>query len=118
MDSLGFLPSQRIIFCRGLDIRVAEIMEADVFRADGFQDLVVRMPEGIRVIHGAGFGRGEQIGTVRMLFVLLDQKVHSLLRDRQCPYCVLRLGTAYHKLPVDAVHLLCDGDGLVFNIQI
>ena len=24
MDSLGFLPSQRIIFCRGLDIRVAE----------------------------------------------------------------------------------------------
>ena len=85
MDSLGFLPSQRIIFCRGLDIRVAEIMEADVFRADGFQDLVVGVPEGIWVIHGAGLGRGEQIGTAWMLFVLLDQKIYCLLRDCRCP---------------------------------
>lgn len=69
-------------------------MEADVFRADGFQDLVVRVPEGIRVIHGAGLRRGEQIGAAWMLFVLLDQKIYCLLRDRQCPYCVLRLGTA------------------------
>ena len=44
------------IFCRELDIRVSEVMEADVFGSDGFQDFVVGVAKGIRVEHGARFG--------------------------------------------------------------
>ena len=31
---------------------VAQVMEPDVLRADGFQNFVMGSPEGIRVIHG------------------------------------------------------------------
>ena len=31
---------------------VAQVMESDVLRADGFQNFVMGSPEGIRVIHG------------------------------------------------------------------
>ena len=40
---------------------VAQVMEPDVFRADGFQNFVMGSPEGIRVIHGSGLGRWEHI---------------------------------------------------------
>lgn len=43
-------------FCRELDIRVSEIMEAYVFCADGLQNLLMGVPEGVRVEHGAGLG--------------------------------------------------------------
>ena len=43
-------------FCRVLDIRVSEVVKSDVLRADGLQDLLVGVPEGIRVKHCAGLG--------------------------------------------------------------
>ena len=43
-------------FCRELDIRVSEIMEPNVLRTDGFQNFVMGSPEGVRVIHGSGYG--------------------------------------------------------------
>ena len=43
-------------FCRGLDIRVAQVMESNVFRADGFQNFIMRPPESVRVIHDSGLG--------------------------------------------------------------
>lgn len=51
-------------FCRGLDIRVSEVVKPDVLRADGLQDLLMGVAEGVRVEHGAGLGRHEQVGTV------------------------------------------------------
>ena len=45
-------------------------MEPDMLRADGFQNFVMGSPEGVRVIHGSGFGRWEQIRIARVLFVL------------------------------------------------
>ena len=50
---------------------VSEIMEADVLRTNGFQYLVVGMAKRVRVEHGAGLGRHEQVGTVWVLCVLL-----------------------------------------------
>ena len=49
-DGLGFLLLQEIFFCRVLDIRVAQIVEADTLGTDSFQYLVMGMPEGIRMI--------------------------------------------------------------------
>ena len=46
-------------FCRGLDIRVSEVVKPDVLRADGLQDLLMGVPEGVRIEHGAGLGRHE-----------------------------------------------------------
>ena len=49
---------------------VAQVMESDVLCADGLQNFIVGSPEGVRVIHGSGFGRREQIWVARVLFVL------------------------------------------------
>ena len=38
---------------------VSEVVEAYVLRADGLQDLLMGVPEGVRVEHGAGLGRHE-----------------------------------------------------------
>lgn len=35
---------------------VSEVVKPDVFRADGLQDLLMGVPEGVRVEHGAGLG--------------------------------------------------------------
>lgn len=40
-------------------VGVAQIVEADMLGTDGFQYLVMGMPEGIRIEHGAGLGRWE-----------------------------------------------------------
>ena len=48
---------------------VAQVMEPDVFRADGFQNFVMRSPESVRVIHSPGLGRWKQIRIARVLFV-------------------------------------------------
>lgn len=53
---------------------VSEVVKPDVFRADGLQDLLMGVPEGIRVEHGAGLGRHEQVGTVWVLCVLLHRQ--------------------------------------------
>ena len=41
--------------CEGM----SEVVKPDVFRADGLQNFIVGSPEGVRVIHGSGFGRWE-----------------------------------------------------------
>ena len=50
---------------------VSEVMKAYVLRADGLQDLLMGVPEGVRVKHCAGLGRYEQVGTVWVLCVFL-----------------------------------------------
>ena len=76
------------------------------------------MPEGVRVVHGAGLGGREQVGAVRMFFVLQYQQVHCLLRDGDGADGVGGLGLAHLQLAVDPVHLLGHRDGLVFNVQV
>ena len=49
---------------------VAQVMESNVFRADGFQNFVMGSPEGVRVIHGSGLGGRKQIRVCWVLFVL------------------------------------------------
>ena len=49
---------------------VSEIVKPDMLRADGLQNFIVGSPEGVRVIHGSGLGRWEQIRIARVLFVL------------------------------------------------
>ena len=41
---------------------VSEVVKPDVLRADGLQDLLMGVAEGVRVEHGAGLGRHEQVG--------------------------------------------------------
>ena len=83
-------------------------MEAYVLRADGLQDLLMGVTEGIRVKHGVGLGRYEQVRTVGVLCVLLHQQLHRPLRDSQLTDGVGGLGLADHQLAVDAVHLLAE----------
>ena len=56
-----------------------EIVEPDVLRADGFQDLLVGVPEGIWIEHPTRLGRREHIGISRVLLVLFHQQLHRLL---------------------------------------
>ena len=105
-------------FCRVLDIRVSEVVKPDVLRADGLQDLLMGVPEGIRVEHGAGLGRHKQVRTAWVLCVLLYQQLHRPLRDGQLADGVGRLGLADHQLTVDTVYLLADGDGHVLRVQV
>ena len=85
---------------------VSEVVEAYVFRADGLQDLLMGVPEGVRVEHGAGLGRYEQVGAVGVLCVLLYQQLHRPLRDGQFADGVGRLGLADHQFTVETVVLL------------
>jgi len=45
-----------------------------MFRADGLQDLLMGVPEGIRVEHGAGLRRYEQVRAVGMLAMFLHRQ--------------------------------------------
>ena len=97
---------------------MSEVVKPDVLRADGLQDLLMGVAEGVRVEHGAGLGRHKQVGTVGVLAVLLHQQLHRPLRDGQLTDGVWRLGLADHQFTVDAVYLLADGDGHVLHIQV
>ena len=48
-------------------------MESDMLGAEGAQEFVMGVAEGIRVEHGARVGRGEHIGIARMFLVFLHQ---------------------------------------------
>ena len=45
-------------------------MEPDMLRTNSFQNFVMGSAESVRVIHGSGLGRWEQIWVARVLFVL------------------------------------------------
>ena len=75
---------------------VSEVVKPDVFRADGLQDLLMGVAEGVRVEHGAGLGRHEQVWAVGMLAVFLHQQLHRPLRDGQFADGVGRFGLADH----------------------
>ena len=55
---------------------VSEVVEAYVLRADSLQYLFVGVTEGVRVKHGAGFRRYEQVRAVGMLAVFLHWCCH------------------------------------------
>ena len=93
-------------------------MKAYVLRADGLQDLLMGVAEGVRVEHGASLGRYEQVRTVWVLCVLLYQQLHRPLRDGQLADGVGRLGLADHQFTVETVHLLADRDGHILHIQV
>ena len=90
-SSASFSPSIRISlrlkihqaqaknFCRVLDIRVPEIMEPDMLGTDRLEDLLVCVPEGVRIEHSSRLGRREHVGISRVLLVLLHQQLHCLL---------------------------------------
>ncbi len=95
---------------------MSEVVEPDVLRADGLQNFIVGSPEGVRVIHGSGFGRREQIRVARMFLVLGNQQVNCLLRKGQRPHGVSRFRRAYNQFAVDAVYLFRDGECPVFDV--
>ena len=66
--------------------------------------------EGVRVEHGAGLGRYEQVGAVWVLCVFLHQQLHRPLRDGQLADGVGRLGLADHQFTVETVVLLSKGE--------
>ena len=95
-----------------------EVVEPDVSDSGGIQNFLMDMPEGVRVVHGAGLGGGEQVWAVRMLFVLQHQQVHCLLWDGDGADGVRGLGLAHLQLAIDPVYLLGYGDGLIFDVQV
>ena len=93
-------------------------MESNVFRADGFQNFIMGSPEGVRVIHGSGFGRWEQIRITRVLFVLGNQQVNCLLRESQRPHGVACFRRTYNQFPTDSIYLFRDGKRFTLPIQV
>ena len=85
---------------------VSEVVEAYVLRADSLQYLFVGVTEGVRVKHGAGFRRYEQVRAVGMLAMFLHQQLHRPLRDGQFADGVGRFGLADHQFTVETVVLL------------
>ena len=51
--------------------KVPHVVESNVLRANDFQYFVVDAAESVRVIHGAGFGRGEHVLVSGVLLVFL-----------------------------------------------
>ena len=71
-DGFNVHPILQCQRCEG----VSEVVKSDVLSADGLQDLLMGVAEGVRVEHGAGLGRHEQVGTVWVLCVLLHWCCH------------------------------------------
>ena len=97
---------------------VAQVMEPDVFRADGFQNFVMRSAESVRVIHSPGLGRWKQIRIARVLFVFGNQQIDRLLWEGQRPHGVACFRWTDHQFPVDAVHLFRDGQRFALYVQV
>ena len=95
---------------------VAQVMEPDVFRTDSFQNFIMGSAKSVRVIHGSGFGRWEQIRITRVLFVFGNQQVDCLLRESQRSHGVASFRRTDHQFPVDSIYLL--GDGKRFALYI
>lgn len=93
-------------------------MEADVLDPCRRKNLLVSVPEGVRVVHCPRLGRGEHIRVVRVFLVFQDKQIHRLLRDGDGADGVAGLGLAHLQLAVDAVHLLGHGDGHVLHVQV
>ena len=73
----------------------------------------------VRVVHLSGEGRGEHVGTVRVLGVLLDQQVYRRLRDGHQPHRVLCLGPGQLQGAVWVADVLfADRDGSVLDVHI
>ena len=100
--------------CEGMP----EIVEPNMFRTNGFQDLLMGVPEGIRIEHSSRLGRREHVGISQVLLVLLHQQLHRLLRDWQDADGIMGLGLAHHQFSFGAGHLLRNGDGSVLHVQI
>ena len=52
---------------------VTEIMKSEVLQPGVLENLLVEIHHRVRVVHLSGEGRGEHVGAVRVLGVLLDQ---------------------------------------------
>ena len=66
-------------FCRGLDIRVSEVVKSDVRQPSVLQDLLVQIYDRVWVVHLTSYRRGEHVGILGMLAVFRYQQVNSLL---------------------------------------
>ena len=65
---------------------VTEIMKSEVLQPGVLENLLVEIHHRVRVVHLSGEGRGEHVGAVRVLGVLLDQQVYCCLRDGRRPH--------------------------------
>ena len=105
--------------CRGLDIRVTQIVQADMLQPRTLEDLLMKFHNAVGVIHFAGDGRGEQVRAVRVLFVFRREEVDHLLRDGDPADGGLRLGAGdLHAAALDADRLITDLDGLCLDVEI
>ena len=93
-------------------------MEPDVLNASRRQNLLMGVPEGIRVVHRPRLGRREHIRAVRVLLMLRDEQIHRLFRDWDGADGVACLGLAHFQLAIDPVHLFGHRDGHVLHIQV
>ena len=98
---------------------VPEIVEPEMLQPSVPQDFLVEVHHAVRMVHLPGEGRGEQVGVVRVLVVLLDQQIHRCVRDRHQPHGVLRLGAGQLQGAVWVADILfADRDSFTLNIQI
>ena len=105
--------------CLGLDIWVSEVVEPDMLQPSVLQNLFVEFHHRVRVVHFACDWRGEHVLVVRVLAVLLDQQVDSILRDGHLSDGCFRLWPGEHHLSAGIADvLLANGDRLAFDVQV
>lgn len=96
-----------------------QIMEPDVRESGVFQNFLVEVYHGVRMVHLSGDRRGEHVRAVQVLVMFLDQQIHRCLRDGYQPHRVFCLGTGELQGAVRVTDiLLADGNGFILNIQV
>lgn len=98
---------------------MTQIVEADVLDPCRCQDLLVGVPEGVRVVHRTRLGRGKHIGVGRVLLMLLDQQIHRLLGDGHPAYRGFSLGPGEGQLAAGILDVLfAHRDCPVLDVQV
>lgn len=83
------------------------------------QQLPVDDPQhGVRTLVAACARRREQDGIVRMLFMLLDEQFHCLLRQCYLADGILRFWLRDHQFSIDTGDLFADRKDAVLHIKV
>jgi hypothetical protein len=76
------LQKKLYFFCRGLDIRVSQVMKSQVFQPCVLQNLLVDVDHRVRVVHLACLRGWEHPWIAWVFLVFCDQQIDGILWNR------------------------------------
>ena len=98
---------------------MSEFMKFQVWKSRILQNFFVDVYHRVWMVHLAGNGRWEEVGTVGMFAVLRDEQVNGLLRDGHQPDRVFCFRLGEDAFSVGVAHiLLTDGDRIMSCVYV